>query len=231
MPGTELGGLQPLLPPTMGPTDTGRGGTDPRGGHPDERGRRGLREVVAAHRDPEHDVDPLFVNRWSPRSMAGEPLPESAFLPLFEAARWAPSSRNEQPWRFLYATRGSDDWETFLELPYEKNRQWAKDAAVLVVVCSKTTVEYDGSHNPYHSFDAGAAWLSLALEGTRRGLAVHAMAGFDDERAADALDVPEEYAVEAMVAVGVHAPEDAPEGEHPNGRKPLEEVVIEGGFD
>jgi nitroreductase len=192
---------------------------------------RALRGEVAAHRTPEHDVDPLFVNRWSPRSMAGEPLAEEEFLPLFEAARWAPSSRNEQPWRFCYATRDGDAWETFLSLPYGRNRRWAKDAAVLAVICSKRRFDYDGSHNAYHSFDTGAAWMSLALEGTRRGLAVHAMAGFDDERAAEVLDVPDAYDVEAMVAIGVHAPHEAPEDEHPNGRKELDEIVAEGGFE
>jgi nitroreductase len=189
-----------------------------------------IRDRVAEYRTPEHDVDPLFVNRWSPRSMTGESLERREFLPLFEAARWAPSSRNEQPWRFLYATRDGEAWETFRSLPYEKNRQWASDAAVLAVVCSKTTFEYDDSHNGTHAFDTGAAWQNLALEGARRGLVVHAMAGFDDEKAVRKLNVPDEYAVHAMVAIGVHAPEEAPESEHPNGRKPLERVVVEGGF-
>jgi nitroreductase len=162
--------------------------------------------------------------------MAGEPLDSEEFLPLFEAARWAPSSRNEQPWRFHYATRESDAWETFLQLPYSKNREWASDAAVLVVVCSRTTFEYDGSHNETHAFDAGAAWENLALEGTRRGLAVHAMAGFDAELAREELNVPEAYDIHAMVAIGVHAPGEAPESERPNSRKPMEQVVVEGGF-
>ncbi|MFB6228495.1 MAG: nitroreductase family protein [Halobacteriales archaeon] len=189
-----------------------------------------IRERVAEHRTPTHDIDPIFVNRWSPRSMTGDQLDPEEFLPLFEAARWAPSSRNEQPWRFLYATRESDAWETFLSFPYSKNREWASDAAVLVVICSKTTFEYDGSQNGTHAFDTGAAWENLALEGARRGLVVHAMAGFDDEKAARELNVPEEYEVHAMVAIGVHAPDEAPESERPNSRKPLEEILLEGGF-
>lgn len=190
-----------------------------------------IRDHVEAYRTPEYDIDPIFVNRWSPRTMTGESLDDEEFLPLFEAARWAPSSRNEQPWRFLYATRESDVWETFLGLPYEKNRQWAADAAVLVVICSKTTFESDGAENGTHGFDTGAAWVSLALEGTRRGLAVHAMAGFDDEKARKVLDVPDEYDVKAMAAIGVHAPDEAPESEHPNGRTDLDEILIEGGFE
>lgn len=191
---------------------------------------RAIRQEVETHRSPEHDIDPIFVNRWSPRSMTGEVLEEEEYLPLFEAARWAPSSRNEQPWRFLYATRESDAWETFLELPYPKNREWARNAAVLAVICSQTNFAYDGSHNGTHAFDTGAAWENLALEGSRRGLVVHAMAGFDEEKATRELNVPDEYQVHAMVAIGEHAPDEATDSENPNGRKPLAEIVIEGGF-
>ncbi|MFB6210373.1 MAG: nitroreductase family protein [Halobacteriales archaeon] len=189
-----------------------------------------IRDRVAEHRRPEYDIDPLFVNRWSPRSMTGESLDQQEFLPLFEAARWAPSSRNEQPWQFLYATRDDEDWKRFLSLPYEKNREWASDAAVLVVVCSKTTFDYDDSDNGTHAFDTGAAWQNLALEGARRGLVVHAMAGFDEAKAVRKLNVPEEYSVHAMVAIGVHAPEEAPESEHPNDRVQLDRIITEGGF-
>jgi nitroreductase len=190
-----------------------------------------IRERVARHRTLAHGIDPLFVNRWSPRSMTGDPLPEDEYLPLFGAARWAPSSRNAQPWRFLYTTREHDDWGTFLSFLPEKNWRWAGDAAVLVVLCSRTTFASNGEPNGTHSFDVGAAWVSLALEGTRRGLAVHAMAGFDAERAADGLAVPDAFDVEAMVAIGVHDPADAPSEEHPNGRLDLDEILIEGGFD
>lgn len=198
--------------------------------------RRELRDEVAEQRNPEHDIDPLFVNRWSPRAMTGEPLDEDEFLPLFEAARWAPSAYNNQHWRFVYATREDDEWETFVDLLTEGNRTWADDAAVLAVIVSKTTFDHNGEPAPVHSFDTGAAWENLALEGARRDLAVHGMAGFDYERAAEELDVPEEYEVEAMVAIGKRAPpetlpEDLQEREQPSDRKPLEEIVHQGGFD
>ncbi|ELZ17940.1 MULTISPECIES: nitroreductase family protein [Haloterrigena] len=198
--------------------------------------RRELRDEVAEHRDPDHDIDPLFVNRWSPRAMTGDPLDEEEYLPLFEAARWAPSAFNNQHWRFLVADREDEEWDAFLDLLSENNRAWASDAAVLAVIVSKTTFDHNGEPAPVHSFDTGAAWENLALEGARRGLAVHGMAGFDYERAAEELDVPEEYAVEAMVAIGERAPpetlpEELQDREQPSDRKPLEEIVHRGGFE
>lgn len=198
---------------------------------------RPLDEEVADHRDPEYDVDPLFVNRWSPRAMTGDALTDEDLLPLFEAARWAPSAFNNQHWRFVYATREDDEWEKFLGLLNEFNRSWAEDAGALVAIFSKTTFEHNGEPAPTHSFDTGAAWQNLALEGARRGLAVHPVAGFDWERIHEALGVPEDdLDAEAMVAIGERAdpetlPEDLREREEPSGRKPLNEIVHSGHFE
>lgn len=192
---------------------------------------------VARNRDPDHDVAPLFVNRWSPRAMSGAPLAEADLLPLFEAARWAPSAFNNQHWRFVYATREDEEWETFLGLLNEANRTWAADAGALIAVFSKRTFEHNGEEATTRSFDTGAAWQNLALEGTRRGLAVHPMAGFEWDRVHEALGVPAaEFDAEAMVAVGERAapetlPEDLREREVPSGRKPLAEVVSNGRFE
>jgi nitroreductase len=198
--------------------------------------RRALRDDVADHREPGHEIDPLFVNRWSPRAMTGEPLDEAEYLPLFEAARWAPSSFNNQHWRFVYATREDDEWETFLDLLVEGNRAWAKDAALLCVVVSKTAFDHNGEPVAVHSYDTGAAWQNLALEAARRELAIRGMAGFDYERAAEELDVPEKFEVEAMFALGERAPpetlgEEYQKQEQPSGRKPLDEIVHRGGFE
>jgi len=198
--------------------------------------RHDLRDDVAEHRDPDHEIDPLFVNRWSPRAMTGEPLDEAEYLPLFEAARWAPSAFNNQHWRFIYASREDDEWDTFVDLLSEGNRSWASDAAVLAVIVSKTTFDHNGEPAPVHSFDTGSAWQNLALEGARRDLAIHGMAGFDYERAAAELDVPDGFDVEAMVAIGERAPpETLPDElqarEQPSDRKPLEEIVHRGGFE
>ncbi|NGM69657.1 nitroreductase family protein [Natronolimnobius sp. AArcel1] len=195
-----------------------------------------LEAAATDHRETDYDIDPLFLTRWSPYAMTGEPLEEAQFLPLFEAARWAPSAFNNQHWRFIYATREDDEWDTFTDLLLGGNEDWATDAAVLAVIVSKTTFDHNGEPAPTHSFDTGAAWQNLALEGARRDLAVHGMAGFDYERAAKELEVPEEYAVEAMVAIGERAPpeslpEELQEREQPSDRKDLETIVHRGGFD
>lgn len=186
-----------------------------------------LHEEVDEHRDPDHEVDPLFVNRWSPRAMTGEQVERDELFSLFEAARWAPSSYNNQHWRFVYATPTNDEWDEFVSLLSEGNREWATDAGALVVVLSKTTFDHNGEPAPTHSFDTGAAWQNLALEGARRGLVVHGMQGFDADAARELFDLTDEYEVEAMAAIGKH---DESADEHPNQRKELDEIVFEGEF-
>jgi nitroreductase len=190
---------------------------------------------ISADRQPEYDVDRLFVQRWSPRAMSGEAIEDAALMGLFEAAKWAPSSYNNQPWRFLYAKRQTPHWPVFFDLLITGNQNWAKNAAVLIVIVSKNTLDRDGSPAPTHSFDAGAAWENLALQATIRGFVAHGMQGFDYDKARQVLQVPVGYTVEAMVALGKPGkPEDLPERlrarEVPSGRKTLAEIVFEGGF-
>jgi nitroreductase len=180
------------------------------------------------------DIDPLFLNRWSPRAMSGEAMSESDLLRLFEAARWAPSSGNGQPWRFLYARAGTDHFAKFFGLLSEGNRPWCVRAGALAVVLSRKTFE-DGRPSPTHSYDTGAAWMSLALQGSILGFVVHGMAGFDRMRARAELSVPENYDVEAMIALGHPGRiEDLPERyrarDVKSGRKPVREFAFEGAF-
>jgi nitroreductase len=186
-------------------------------------------------RQAAHPIEKLFLDRWSPRAMSGETITQEELLVLFEAARWAPSSYNNQPWRILFARRDSEHWPLFLGLLVETNRVWASQAAALLVFVSKTTFDHNGKPARTHSFDAGAAWENLALQGTLRGYVVHGMQGLDYERAKTALEIPDEYQVEAMVAVGKPgAPESLPEKlqaiETPNDRRPLEQTICEGPF-
>lgn len=195
-----------------------------------------LRDLVAEYRSMEHPVDPLFLNRWSPRAMTGEPLDENEYLPLFEAARWAPSSFNNQHWRFIYAERTDPEWDTFLSLINEGNQTWAKDAGVLVCLVAKETFDHNGDPSRTHAFDTGAAWENLALEAARRGLVAHAMEGFDYENADTKLNVPANHSVQCMIAIGERAPpetlpDDLAEREHPNQRRPLHEILHHGAFD
>lgn len=182
-----------------------------------------------------HPVEEVFLDRWSPRAMSGEALTDEELLTLLEAARWAPSSYNNQPWRILYARRDTEHWPLFFDLLVEGNRAWAKDAAALLLFVSKETFDFNGKPYPTHSFDTGAAWENLALQATLRGLAAHGMQGFDYERARAELNIPEGFRVEAMAAVGrpgepERLPEQLREREVPSDRKPLSETTCEGPF-
>jgi nitroreductase len=186
-------------------------------------------------RRADHPIDTLFLDRWSPRAMTGEPIDERELLVLFEAARWAPSSGNSQPWRFLYARRDTEHWPVFFDLLVEGNRTWCHNAAALVVFVSRTTHERTGRPLKTHSYDTGSAWVSFALQGWLKGLVVHGMAGFDYARAKTTLNVPDDFTVEAMAAVGRSGPkEDLPpqhlQREFPSTRKPLAELVSAGPY-
>jgi len=185
-------------------------------------------------RTTDHGVGQLFVDRWSPRAMSGEELPAETLQTLFEAARWAPSSMNNQPWRMLYAPRGSSHWPLYFDLLVDANKVWCAKAAVLVVFVSKTTFD-NGKPCRTHSYDTGAAWMSLALQGSLLGLVVHGMQGFDYERARVDLQIPAEYQVEAMAAVGwpgrlEELPEALQARETPSDRRALELTICEGLF-
>lgn len=108
-----------------------------------------LTPIVAEHRSPMYEIAPLILNRWSARAMSGHSIPPDEFMPLFEAARWAASSRNNQPWRFRYATRDSDDWDDFFALLSDGNQPWAGRAALLVVILSRTTYQESGEPKPF----------------------------------------------------------------------------------
>jgi nitroreductase len=180
-------------------------------------------------------INSIILNRWSPRSMTGEELDNDTLMSLFEAARWAPSSFNNQPWRFIYAKRNTKYWDTIFDLLVESNKVWAKNAGILIVVISNKNFEYNGKFSITHQYDAGAAWENLALEATSRGLIAHGMQGFDYQKARDRLEIPEDFDVMAMIAIGKKGPkENLPpnlqQKENPNDRKPLNEIIMEGSF-
>lgn len=196
--------------------------------------------TTANTRTADHAIDPLFLRRWSPRAFTDEPISEPQLMALLEAARWAPSCFNSQPWRFIYARRETEHWPRFLGLLNDYNRSWAKNAAALVILVSSTTLLPRGADQEVpshtHSLDAGAAWACLALQATLAGWAAHGMAGFDIARAAAELGVPPGYRVEAAIAIGRPGdksllPERLAAREHPSGRLPLAQLVREGRFD
>lgn len=186
-------------------------------------------------RKADHSIEPLFLKRWSPRAMSGEPIADAELMRLFEAARWAPSTRNEQEWRFLFARNGSEHWSTFFELLAPGNQGWCEKAAVLVVVLAHKYFSNTGAPNPVHLYDAGSAWQNLALQGAVMSLVVHGMAGFDYEKARSSLGVPDEFAVAAMIALGKPGDPDALEPdlrgrEKPSDRRPIAQSICEGPF-
>ena len=188
-----------------------------------------------SQRKPAYSIDKFFADRWSPRALLPDPMPEEDFLAIMEAARWAPSSYNNQPWRFLYSRNGSPSWETFLKLLVEPNQAWCKHASILLVVISNTKFDHNGKNCPTHSFDAGAAWQNLALQAWLKGYAAHGMQGFDYARAAKELEVPSDFKVEAMIALGKVGPKEAlpkelQEREAPSDRRPVAESIAEGKF-
>lgn len=187
------------------------------------------------HRHAEHPIEPLILQRWSPRAMSGEPLSRAELMRLFEAARWAPSTYNEQEWRFVYGLRDTPAWPALFELLAEPNKLWCARAAMLVCILGHKVFARNQKPNPVHLFDCGSAFENLALQGTAMGLVVHGMSGFDYEKAPAALGVPADYAVVAMFAVGRPGKlddlaADFRPAEMPSGRRPIEELIFEGKF-
>lgn len=194
---------------------------------------------MTTQRIPAHDIHPSFINRWSPRSFTGESISPAQLERLFEAARWAPSAFNAQPWRFLHARRESAYWDDFLGLLLPFNQRWAANASALIFVLSKRDFQAPGKDSasplPSHAFDAGAAWANLALQAEHDGWYSHAMGGFERERAYSLLGIPADHDIHAAIAIGrlgpvEQLPEDLQVREHPSQREPLHKLVAEGRF-
>lgn len=187
-------------------------------------------------RKSNYKINEMILNRWSSRAMSGEDISDDELMPLFEAARWAPSSYNNQPWRFIYTKKNSKNWDKLFNLLVEFNQGWCKNASVVILVISKKTFDHDNQSAVTHSFDTGAACENLALEGTSRGFVVHAMQGFDYDKAREAFSISDNYSVECMIVIGKKGdkeelPEPLREKEVMSDRKPLNEIVFEGNFD
>lgn len=184
-------------------------------------------------RKTEYEINELFLNRCSSRALSDN-VSKKEIMELFEAARWSPSASNIQPWRFYYAMKNTPVWNDFFGLLVEFNQIWAKNAAALIIIVSKKT-NATGEYNPTHSFDTGAAWMSLALQASLNEIVAHAMAGFDYEKAKQILGLPGDYSVEAMVAIGRKGsidvlPERMQKGEKFSDRIPIKDFVFEGKY-
>ena len=188
-------------------------------------------------RTPEAPIDGQFLSRWSPRAFKSELLPKEQVASLFEAARWAPSCYNEQPWLYVYATRENEsDFERMASLLVDANRAWAEKAPLLGIVFARRRFARNDKPNRWAAFDAGAASMSLTLQANKMGLVTHFMGGIHEERCYEALEVSRhDHEAMAGFAVGYQGaaadlPETLRERENPSGRKPLREVAFNGKF-
>jgi len=180
-------------------------------------------------------IHPLLAARWSPRALdANRPVPPASLRALLEAARWAPSCFNDQPWRFL-VFEGSDAGAlaTARDCLAEGNR-WARSAPILLLSVARETFQRNGKPNPHGQHDLGMATQNLLLQAEALELAAHAMAGFDRARARESLGIPEGFTPMAMIAVGFAAPESSlsPEALQkeaaPRERQPVGEIAFAG---
>jgi len=185
-----------------------------------------------------HPIHDLIQHRWSPRAFSEKPVAPEILRSLFEAARWAPSSNNEQPWAFLVAARDDREaHEKMLSTLVEFNQTWAKHAPMLAIAVSELNFARTGKPNRNAFYDTGAAVAALSLEATARGLFVHQMAGFDPHKAIELFHIPGGWDPIAAFAIGYPGdPASLPETLRqrelaPRERKPIESFVMGGGWE
>ena len=191
-------------------------------------------EVHALKKAPNVEgVLPVFLERWSPRSFTDREVSAETLKKVFEAARWAASSNNEQPWRFLVGRRGDSAYKKIFESLAEFNQKWAKTAPVLIMGAAKTKFSHNGTENRVALFDLGAAASYMTLQAAALGLAAHQMAGFDTEKVKKLFGIPEEYVIGSVIALGYQGEPSALGDETlierettARTRKPLSEIVF-----
>ena len=177
-------------------------------------------------------VQDLILRRWSPRAFSDKAVSDAELKAVFEAGRWAASSSNEQPWRFLVGRKGDETYKKIFAALVEFNQNWAKNAPVLILSVAKKTFTEKGNANRYHLHDTGAATANLALQAAASGLHTHSMGGYDGEQARASFAIPTDYEIGAVTALGYFGdPEILPDYMlkmelAPRQRKPLEEIVF-----
>jgi len=183
--------------------------------------------------DAKEEVLSVIRSRWSPRSFSSREVASADLRRVFEAARWAPSSYNEQPWRFIVGQRGSDTYAKILSSLGEFNQQWASTAPVLILGAAKKAFSQNNKPNTFNIFDLGAASGFITLEAAALGLHTHQMAGYDKDVARRTLQIPEEFDLGSVMALGYLGEPEALKNEQmrnqetaPRTRKPLSEIIL-----
>ena len=187
-------------------------------------------------RNPDHDINDLFVKRWSPRAMSGDALNEDTMKQLLEAARWAPSSYNGQPWRFFYALQDDEAFDTYFDCLGEFNQSWCDNAGALLVIADTGRFSHNEEDDGTSEMTTGAAFENLSLQGADMDLVVHAMAGFDADQAESELGMPDHFNALCMVAIGhpgdpSYLPDGLAEREEPSDRMHLDEISYQGSYE
>jgi len=185
---------------------------------------------IENNREPNYDIDKIFVQRWSPRAFDPTPVDSEVLNTCFEAARWSMSCFNEQPWLFVYADN-PDDLEKYRGPLSEWNQRWCASVPVLGYIFAKKRFDKNDKNNDWANFDTGAAWMAFTMQARILGLYTHGMAGFDKDEAYELTGVPsEDYNVICAFALGKYGDkealdEDIKKSEYPNSRKPMENMV------
>lgn len=188
------------------------------------------------NRIAEHPVDPEFIERVSTRAFDPiKAIDHNTLMSCFEAARWAPSSFNNQPWRYVYAHKGSKAFETMMSCLVDFNKMWCQNAAVLVIICSRSQFTHNNKDCMTASLDTGASYMSLCFQAAKLGIKSHAMEGIFRDKIKELFSIPEGFKVEAMLALGYQGqidnlPEELKDKEVPTQRKPLKDTVSEANF-
>ena len=185
---------------------------------------------------PNPNLNKLIRDRYSPIIFQDKPIePEKVEL-LFEAARWAPSSYNEQPWRYFAGVKGTNAWQQIFDLLAEGNQTWTKDVPFLVISVASMKYAKNDKDNRHGYHDTGMATENLVLQATDLGLHVHQMGGFDEVKAAEVFELPPDFEAVAVAAIGYKGDEADLTGDmkeradDPRTRRELSETVFEGTF-
>ena len=188
--------------------------------------------IITKPAKTEHPINDLIAKRWSARAFSTSPVERSKLLSVLEAARWAPSSRNEQPWRYIVFTNDNPEKLTKAQSVLKDINNYAKRAPILICAMTKKTYSDNGNYNRLHFHDLGAANENMFLEAFNQGLIMHEMGGFDVQKAREGFSIPEDFEAGIMIAIGyqdIHQvlPESLRQKAYlPRERKPLSEIAF-----
>lgn len=182
--------------------------------------------------DNKYPIDENIAKRWSGRSYSDKPVEKDVLMSLFEAARWAASAFNEQPWQYVVGVKGDTNYDKIFDVLVEFNQSWAKSAPVLILVTAKKQFAKNGNENIHSWYDTGQSMANLSIQATKFNLNVHQMGGFDQSKAETQIILDDNYEAVCVAAIGYRAePESLPEGlredeKAQQTRKSIDEVVL-----